>query len=64
MAADDTAYWVAHPELPGLIAHFMAKGEHKASSHFRKILRETAESPRCLDLDILGGLVHKSGEYN
>lgn len=27
IAADDMAYWVAHPEVQGLVAHFMAKGE-------------------------------------
>lgn len=28
LAADDMAYWLAHPELQGLVAHFMAKGEN------------------------------------
>lgn len=27
MTSEDTEYWLAHPELQGMVAHFMAKGE-------------------------------------
>lgn len=27
LAAEDRKYWLAHPELQGLVAHFTAKGE-------------------------------------
>lgn len=33
LAAADVAYWSAHPELPGLIAHFMAKGVNPSVGH-------------------------------
>lgn len=38
LAADDMAYWSAHPELPGLVAHFMAKGENPSVPYQQDML--------------------------
>lgn len=29
LVGEDVAYWRAHPELPALISHFMAKGKQE-----------------------------------
>lgn len=41
LAADDMAYWCAHPELPGLVAHFMAKVLEQRPSDTLAFARET-----------------------
>ena len=46
MVADDMAYWSAHPELPGLVAHFMAKGEHPSGGIPLSCGTTTAVVPR------------------
>lgn len=35
LAGEDLKYWAAHPELPALVSHFMAKGDNSYFSGFR-----------------------------
>eukprot|EP00903_Cladosiphon_okamuranus_P007806 g7552.t2 len=41
LAAEDQEYWAAHPEIPGLVAHFMAKVLEQRPSNPLAFARET-----------------------
>ncbi|CAN0372733.1 unnamed protein product [Ectocarpus sp. 8 AP-2014] len=36
MTLEDTEYWLGHPELQGMVAHFMAKGGRQEWGSIRR----------------------------